>query len=490
MSGSISFTGIPITIRRPGAYVEINNTRAQRGLSVFPTRVLLLGQKLAGGTGVTGVPFRVPNYAAARLAGGRGSLFAGMAEAFFANAPYLDTWGLLLDDLVAGAAATSTITVTGPALVSGTIPLLANGRRVQVGVTAGQSAASIATAIAAALNADGDLPFTAAAAAAVVTNTARNKGECGNGIDLRHSYYAGESLPLGVGLAITPFAGGTGNPAIQSALDALGDAWFTDYVTPWTDAANVTALEGKLLGDFGPMVMRDSMAWSAVAGSYSALQTYLDGRNGQVMCTFPLRGAPMAPWQWAAGMAGLAIPLLTEDPARPVQNVAARFLLPPPELSRFTDTERELFLRNGGSTFKVGAGGEVIAERLVTNYKLTASGAPDISYLNVETLKTVAFLRFDTRSFIGREWPRHKLANDGTDFARGQAVMTPGLAKSLFIARARQWETAGLVENLDQFKRDIIVERNPNDPDRLDMLLPPDLINQLRVTAAQIQFLL
>jgi hypothetical protein len=46
----------------------------------------------------------------------------------------------------------------------------------------------------------------------------------------------------------------------------------------------------------------------------------------------------------------------------------------------------------------------------------------------------------------------------------------------------------GLVENLRAFKANLIVERDPNDPNRVNVLYPPDLINQLRVFAVLAQF--
>ena len=46
----------------------------------------------------------------------------------------------------------------------------------------------------------------------------------------------------------------------------------------------------------------------------------------------------------------------------------------------------------------------------------------------------------------------------------------------------------GLVEDLANFKSHLIVERNVNDPNRLDVLYPPDLINQLRIFAVLAQF--
>jgi phage tail sheath gpL-like len=52
----------------------------------------------------------------------------------------------------------------------------------------------------------------------------------------------------------------------------------------------------------------------------------------------------------------------------------------------------------------------------------------------------------------------------------------------------RELEEAGLVENIDQFKADLIVDRDASDPNRVNALLPPDIVNQMRVLAAQVQF--
>ncbi len=44
------------------------------------------------------------------------------------------------------------------------------------------------------------------------------------------------------------------------------------------------------------------------------------------------------------------------------------------------------------------------------------------------------------------------------------------------------------MENFDLFQKHLIVERNQNDPNRLDVLFPPDYVNQLRVFAVLNQF--
>jgi phage tail sheath gpL-like len=46
----------------------------------------------------------------------------------------------------------------------------------------------------------------------------------------------------------------------------------------------------------------------------------------------------------------------------------------------------------------------------------------------------------------------------------------------------------GLVENIDAFVANLTVTRNSQNPNRLDVLYPPDLINGLRVFALLMQF--
>ncbi|MGF1948914.1 hypothetical protein ACQUFD_17800, partial [Enterococcus gallinarum] len=78
------------------------------------------------------------------------------------------------------------------ALESGVIPLYVDGTRVQIGVTKGDTAAVVAGNIATQINANGDLPLTVPASptGAVVTMTARHKGETGNELDARAAFYA------------------------------------------------------------------------------------------------------------------------------------------------------------------------------------------------------------------------------------------------------------------------------------------------------------
>ena len=146
-------------------------------------------------------------------------------------------------------------------------------------------------------------------------------------------------------------------------------------------------------------------------------------------------------------------------------------------------------LFDGIATSRVVAG-VMQVDRLITTYQLNAADGPDISFLDVNTLATISRFRFDISNVFATKYPRHKLAADGTRFGEGQPIMTPNVAKGEFIALFEIWERAGLVEDIEQFKRDLIVERNESDPNRLDAILPPNLVNQFRIAGFQIKFLL
>ena len=123
-------------------------------------------------------------------------------------------------------------------------------------------------------------------------------------------------------------------------------------------------------------------------------------------------------------------------------------------------------------------------------YQKNEHGGADTAYLDVNTMITLSYLRFDFRTQMQNKYPRHKLAGDSIQALPGQAILTPTAAKAEAISLFMQWQGLGLVEDAEQFIDDLIVERNEKDPNRLDFSLSPDLINQFRIAGVQIGFLL
>lgn len=488
----ISFNEIPTTIRVPFVYVEFDNTRAVQGPALMPYKNLVIGQRLAAGTVAALVPTRVTSAAQAKTYFGAGSMLAHILERQLQNNDFTETWAVALDDEAAGVKATGTITVGG-VVAAGTIYLYIAGRRLTIGVSAGDALADVAAAIQAAIAADTNLPVTAAVDGVDDTQvnlSAQHKGVFGDDIDIRHSYYDGEGLPTGLTLTIVAMANGAANPDITDVWPVIGDEHYNVITMPYTDAANLTALETELADRWGPLRMIEGMAFSAATGTHSELGTLGDSRNSPHLSIMNAAGSPTPPYEWAGAVAGVASYHGNIDPARPFQTLTLKGVMAPKQENRFTLQENNLLLYDGIATHMVDAGGVVHVQRLITTYKQNAQGAEDISYLDVNTPMTLAYLRYDFRNYILRKYPRHKLANDGTRYGVGQAVITPKVGKAEAIARFRIWEELGLVENIDQFKNDMICERNAGDPNRLDWMLPPDLVNQFRVGGVQIGFLL
>lgn len=487
---AISFNAIPATLRVPFVYVEISNENAVQGAVIQPYKLLLIGQRLSGGAVEKHVPVRVTSAAQGKQYFGAGSMLAHMIEASMRVNSFTETWAVALDDDPAGVAATGSIAFTGPATAGGTLYLYIGGRRITVGVNSGDTANAIASAVAAAITAATDLAVSASASTNTVTLTAKNKGAAGNKIDVRLNHNNGEALPAGVTAIITPMSGGTSNPTINDALAALGDTQYNVIAFPYTDAVSLTAIETELADRWGPLRQIEGVAFAADNGNHSALGTLGDSRNSPHVSIMGAYGIPNTPWEVAASVAGTAAYYGNIDPARQFRTLPLTGIMPPATTDRFTMQERNLLLYDGISTLTVDAGGVVRIERLITTYKTNAVGADDPSYLDVMTPMLLGYLRYDFRNHILRKYPRHKLANDGTRYGAGQAIITPKVGKAEAIAKFRQWEDMGLVENADQFKRDLIVERNATDPNRLDFLMAPDLVNNFMVGGVKIAFLL
>lgn len=484
----ISFNNIPFGLRTPGQYIEFDNSRAVRGLPAIANRILLVGQKLAAGSAaeLTFQPIVEAGQASALF--GRASQLHRMAIALKANDSYSECVAIAIDDPAAGTAATGTIAVTGPATAAGTIALMIAGQRVPIVVPSGTAAAATATLIGAAINAALDLPVTAAVVADDVTLTARHTGLCGNDIDVRHSHYAGEALPAGIGLVITAMAAGAGEADYSEVTALLGDNEYRTIIVGSASAAVLDDMEAELDDRWGPTRMLESFCYAGMKGTQAALATFGDGRNSELVSIIGSGKSPSTPWEFAAAYGGTIGYHGQIDPARPFQTLELKSIIAPKEEDRFTRAERELLLLDGISTFTVDQGGAVHIERAITTYQVNALDIEDISYLDVNTPLTLAFLRQAVRIRIAAKYPRHKLANDGTRYGAGQMIVTPSVIRAELIALFRELEESGLVENLDQFKSDLIVERDATDPNRLNALIPPDIINQFRSFAAAIQF--
>lgn len=484
----IPFNEVPAGVLVPNVYIEIDNTRADQGSSIQPYQILAIGQRLSAGTKAAGVLVQISSASQAREYFGAGSLLAQQCAKIRDVNKANKLWAIALNDDVAGVAASATLTITGTATEAATVYLYIGGRRYKTAVLTTDTVTNIAANIASTVNADADRIVQATSALGVVTLTARNKGSFGNEIDMRLNFFSDETTPAGLTIVKTAFTSGATNPDITTALSVLTEDQYNIITMPYTDAANITVLDDEMDDRFGPIRQNFGVTFLAKRDTFANLSSFGSPKNSKNYSVMGMAG-PNSPWEWAAQMAGRIALAAQIDPARPFQTLSLPTLLPPNESEVFTWTERQNLLEDGISTYNV-VGDTVVMERVRTTYKLNNFSADDNSFSDVETLLTLEYLRYDLKRQWLLTYPRAKLANDGTNFGPGQdqVIVTPKTAKAFLVQLFRQWEFKGLVEDFDQFKKDLVVERNVGDPNRLDILLPPNLINQLRVSAFLLQF--
>jgi phage tail sheath gpL-like len=488
----ISFNSIPSNWRMPLYWVELDSSMA--GLPATLGRSLLVGIMSGTGTAIHDVPIPVASQAQADALFGQGSHLACMFRAFFANNWANPVWGLPLADPT-GAAAAGSITVSTAPTQAGTINLYIAGQNVPVYAGATDTPTIVATAIAAAINANAALPVMATATAGAVTVTAKFKGTEGDDIQLSDSYYGsvgGETLPQGLTLTYTAMTGGTGVPPMANAITNLGETE-VDYVCmPFTDSTSLLAWETEFgfsdSGRWGFIRQHYGGLYAAKRGTLATLLTFGDTRNSaqnSIMGIEPT--SPTPTYEWAAAYTSKAARALVNDPARPLQTLQLDGCLPAQGQGRFLLSELNQLAYGGIATQRTVNITPMIM-RESTTYTKNLYGNSDDAYELVTTLATLTALLRNQRQAITSKFPRHKLADDGTRFGAGQAIVTPKIIKAELVAQYRVDEFNGLVENGAAFKANLIVERDPNDPNRVNVLYPPDLVNQLRVFAVLCQF--
>lgn len=488
---SIQFNFIPGDIRTPGVFLEVDASMALAGLAGIHQRLLFFGQRLAAGKTPAGELVQVVSDKDANERFGLGSMLANMLIAARAANSYTETWAVALADDGAGVKAAGAIAIGGAPTAAGTLSVMIGGDRVRARVNATDTAAEVATALAAAINAEAALAVTAAVNGvddAKVDLTARHAGEVGNFIDLRANYYQGEELPAGLTLTITAMNGGSGNPDIADALDVLPDEQWQYWVCPWTDAANLTVLAEELADRFGPMRQIAGHAFAAITGTSSTMGTKGNTLNSPHLSLMGAGKSPSRPEIWAAVFGAKAAYHLNIDPARPLQTLPLAGILPPATGDRLTQAERNVLLWDGISTFTVDSGGGCLMERAITTYQENSLGVADASYLDVNTLATLDYIREQVRARMSVRYPRHKLADDTTTVQPGQAIVRPKDIRQELIALFGTMQKAGIVGNLEQFKTDLVVERDTTDRTRVNAVIPPELVGQLRVFAGQLQY--
>ena len=505
----ITFNNIPDTTRTPGVYVEVDNSRALQGLVANPHKVLIIGEGIVGEGTIpllTLAAITRDNLADGYF--GVGSPLARMCNMFKDNNPNTELHAIRVSGGTTQASArvnfSTPISFAGGVVSTNNevVRMLLNGKRALLTLTSNWSAEDIASGYETLINGDSTYGFTATRPSGVGESHYLNlsavfSGELGNYGDVRFNYYDGESFPTCFDSVstldiVSVFEGGAGNPDLGDVWAIIENEQYQHIIQPYIDSSNLTEIEDELEDRWKPLEDQGGHGYTVVRGTQASCTTLGNTRNSPHNTIMGMYDSPTAPEEWAAALGAVASQTLNNDPARPLHYLSLKGILLPPQVNRFTRAERDILLYDGIATYIVNSGGSVNIERCITTYQTNAAGVIDPSYLDITTLFTLLEIRFQYKARMVARFliPRFKLADDTFPVQPGTYVCTPKTIKQEIIALFTNLRDQGLIENLDEFITNLVVERDTADRNRINVLLPADLINQFRIMGNSLGFVL
>ena len=292
---------------------------------------------IAGGTGFTGqkggsavlnVPVPVGSPALGIALFGQGSMLARMVSAWFNVNVNQELWCLPVADPAAGQAAYGAILIATAPTASGTLTVYIAGQKVEIAVGSTNYVSTIATNLAAQINAQLDLPVTAVATAGSVALTCTWKGSTGNDITIVPNYLGvngGQAYPQGLSLSITDMGFGTAEPDFTGAISAIQALPYNYFVVPYTDTGSLNAWNAEIGfssgGRWAYSRAQYGLMFQAIRGAYDTLISWGMTVNSPVITAMAVETqSPSSIWEWSAAYGGLGALGYTAMPAQPLQN--------------------------------------------------------------------------------------------------------------------------------------------------------------------------
>jgi phage tail sheath gpL-like len=477
-------TGVTAALRYPGAYIVIDGSQA--GLSGDIPSVLLVGQKLASGSAPAGEITLLSGVADAVKKAGAGSMLAQMAKRYRNIDPALDLYMLPYADLAGGVQATSVCPVTTAPTEAGVIPLYIAGYLVSVGVAANDSLATVAAAIATAINASADAPVTASANAANLTLTAKHKGTCGNNIDLRFGLY-GEKMPTGLAITLNAMSGGVGDPAPGDLTAILGPHWYRYVALGINDAATLAAWGAESKKHYLPPIQAGFRCFTAHRGDYAAAVAFGTANNHEHISDLSLELNPISPWESAAIVCAAAAPALYNSPAQSLEGIPLTGMV---GVSYHDWTNANSLLFKGMSIMQVAKDGTCSIKRLISMYQFRPDGSADDAFLDINTAELNERIRYEQRMGAIMQFTGTSAAKSNEGYEPGLRITTADDVRAFLLSlyQNKLMRQFGWVQEYAHYKSTLLVEQDPTNPSRFNFKDEPVLLSPYYILAGVSQF--
>lgn len=151
--------------------------------------------------------------------------------------------------------------------------------------------------------------------------------------------------------------------------------------------------------------------------------------------------------RWLASYA--AIIASEEDPARPLNGLTLRGIIPSPISQCLSRTQQELALKSGVTPLEVGTGEVVSIVRVISTYTKNSEGSSDSALLDITTIRTLDYLRKAIRERMSLRFSREKLSTRILPKVRSEVLDV-----------LRKMEELEILEEVDINVEGVIVERD------------------------------
>ena len=467
---NIEFEKIPNSLRKPGVYTEYNTKGAVTTLPTNEQEVLIVAPMIGGTTAFT-QPVRVYSDLDAATAFGAGSWAHLMTRMAITNNSLIRLSVMGLADSSSGVAASGSLVLTGTATSQGVMTVTIAGIDYKVTVVTGEKSDAVAARLNAIINGAIDCPVTSAVNESTITLTAKCKGEIGNEINLTATNTAKDMT-----ISATAFANGAENADLAPALASVAGTHYNVIISPFADDKNAKALRERLEAVSAPLEKKPAIGVLAWRGSMATGTTYTEKINSERITCGWYKGAIESHALIAAGYG--AVIAGEEDPARPLNTLEIKGLteVDPTQTPLLTEANQALY---HGLTPITVVNHRVRIMRAITTYTKSATNTDDPSYLDLTTIRTLDYTRKAIEQRIELRFPRAKLS-----------ARTPDKVRSEILDVLLRLENEEILENVAQHKAKLLVKRNGVDPNRLDCVIPTDVVNGLHIVANRVDLIL
>ena len=447
----------------PGSYTGYNYYAGPNGLPANIQKVLLIGDVSTAKASDTPVnkPTEIGTETEAYDFAGAGSVLMQMYKAAKKAWKYAQIT-MLRHGAVTGSAATWESTLSGTATAAGIVSVVINGQKISVGVAKTDTAAAVATALAAEVNNTPDAPVTAEAATAKVTLTAKCKGAyvsaAAGGLNVSVT-----SEAAGITAGAVSATAGVGTVDLTTALAAAFPERFHIIVSPVNDSTNLGYLKTHLEAAAAPLEQRGQRAICAmVSASASDAKSAATDQNYERLHIAAVKTKIDATvWEIAAGLG--AIFASNSKPNVPMNGVAIPGLATPAVEDKWSGEEQDLLLY-GGVIPLVEEDSQLCIVRAVTT-KSNNSGSRFTKLIDTGVIASLDYFR-DSILAMHRAKYKNKVIH----------ALLPDALNEDNKAIAYALEAEAILRYIDDYADQFITQESPNEPGRMLCQIPAPVV--------------